>query len=81
MNAVRQQRIVALLRKRGAVAAGELQALLGVTAMTVWRDLRDLEEQGLLRRVWGGAQTTEANPGEMDFETKAPAEGDVLPVF
>ncbi len=73
MNTIRQQRILALLKQRGAVGAGELKEALGVTAMTVWRDLRELEEQGLLRRVRGGAQAREAAPGETGFEAKAVA--------
>ncbi len=72
MNTVRQQRILAKLKERGVVGAAELRAELGVTAMTVWRDLRELEEQGLLRRTRGGARALEALPGEAGFEVKAP---------
>lgn len=55
------------------VAARELRTTLGVTAMTVWRDLREMEELGLLRRVRGGAQATIAVKDEPEFETKAGA--------
>lgn len=72
MNTVRWQRIMALLRERGTVSAREFQSALGVTAMTVWRDLQALEEQGLLRRVRGGAQARAADTGEPGFEAKAP---------
>lgn len=73
MKAVRHQQILAALRDRRFVSAAMLRAQLGVTPMTVWRDLRELEEQGLLRRVRGGAQTAGRAPGEPDFEAKAGA--------
>jgi DeoR/GlpR family transcriptional regulator of sugar metabolism len=66
----RHQRILALLRDRGFITARELRELLGVTAMTVWRDLRALEELGLARRIRGGARSISPAAGEPDFETK-----------
>lgn len=76
MTTTRHQRILALLRERPAVSARELRAELEVTAMTVWRDLRELEELGLLRRVRGGAQAAMRTPGEPEFEAKAMAAGE-----
>ncbi|MBL9215181.1 MAG: DeoR/GlpR transcriptional regulator [Opitutaceae bacterium] len=74
MNASsRHQRILTRLRDRGRVAGRELVRLLAVTPMTVWRDLRLLEEQGLLRRVRGGAEMSSRAAGEPDFEVKAAA--------
>jgi DeoR/GlpR family transcriptional regulator of sugar metabolism len=67
---VRHQRILLLLRDCGAVSAAGLRRDLGVTAMTVWRDLKMLEELGLLRRTHGGARSLERAPGEPDFEAK-----------
>jgi DeoR/GlpR family transcriptional regulator of sugar metabolism len=75
MTTHRHQRILALLRECPAVTARELRAELSVTAMTVWRDLRELEELGLLRRVRGGAQAMRT-PGEPEFEAKAMAAGE-----
>lgn len=48
-----------ILKRRTAASVGELQEELGVNAMMLWRDLRDLGELGLLRRVRGGAQCVE----------------------
>jgi len=67
---VRHQRILSALRDRGTVSVSGLQRDLGVTTMTVWRDLKMLEELGLLRRVHGGARSVESVPGESDYETK-----------
>ncbi len=70
MTTERHQRILALLRERSTISARELRAQLGVTAMTVWRDLRELQELGLLRRVRGGAQVMGGPVLEPGFEAK-----------
>lgn len=69
----RHQRVLAALRTRARVGSGELARMLGVTPMTVWRDLRTLAELGLLRRVRGGAEANAFPPGEAEFEAKADA--------
>ena len=43
------------LRRNGVVAIGEAAAELGVSEMTIRRDLAELEERGAARRVRGGA--------------------------
>lgn len=73
MTTDRHQRIIALLRERPSVSASELRAALGVTAMTIWRDLRELEELGLLRRVRGGALAMLRAVDEPEFEKKTDA--------
>ena len=60
MNHVRQQRILDLLQERGSISSKHLADLLGVTAMTVWRDLRELAEMGLIQRIRGGVQSRQA---------------------
>lgn len=76
LHMTRHQRILALLGDHGIVSARELRTLLGVTAMTVWRDLCLLEELGLLRRVRGGAQMISPGATEPDFEAKGSAEAE-----
>lgn len=61
----RQQEIVRLARRDGRVEVADLAELLGVTTETVRRDLTVLEQQGLLRRVHGGALPVE----RLRFET------------
>lgn len=64
--------IVAELRHRGAVRVGELAALLGVSEMTVRRDLSALEHSGALVKVHGGAAAiAEHRAEEPGFEAKA----------
>ncbi len=55
LTAERKQAILAFLARDGKVVASELVTSLSVSEDTVRRDLRDLAEQGLLRRVHGGA--------------------------
>ncbi len=51
----RQVMILDRLREHGAVRVAELVSLLGVSDMTVRRDLDQLQERGLLEKVHGGA--------------------------
>jgi DeoR/GlpR family transcriptional regulator of sugar metabolism len=51
----RLDRILAAVRETGQAAVSELSHSCGVSAVTIRRDLRELAEQGLLRRAHGGA--------------------------
>jgi DeoR/GlpR family transcriptional regulator of sugar metabolism len=55
LTAERRQVILEQLRRDGKVVAVELSATLAVSPDTVRRDLQELAETGLLRRVHGGA--------------------------
>jgi DeoR/GlpR family transcriptional regulator of sugar metabolism len=68
----RQAEIVARVRSEGAVRVADLVAELGVSDMTIRRDLEVLAERGLLAKVHGGA--TVARSGSTDepgFAAKA----------
>lgn len=60
----RQERILAELRRSGAVRVAQLTELLGVSDMTVRRDLEQLAGEGLARKVHGGAVLA----GQVAFE-------------
>jgi DeoR/GlpR family transcriptional regulator of sugar metabolism len=51
----RHERILEMLRVDGLTEVGDLSRTLGVSGATVRRDLSRLEQEGLLRRVHGGA--------------------------
>lgn len=55
LNEERYRRILRRLQEKGIVKLQELCTLLEASESTVRRDLADLEERGLLRRVHGGA--------------------------
>jgi DeoR/GlpR family transcriptional regulator of sugar metabolism len=68
----RQAAIVDRVRHHGAVRVADLVADLGVSDMTIRRDLEALAERGLLAKVHGGA--TVVHPGSTDepgFAAKA----------
>lgn len=48
--------IIEELEKTDYVTISTLQKLLGCTEMTIWRDLKILNEKGLIKRVHGGAK-------------------------
>ena len=60
----RQERILAELRRNGAVRVAELTELLGVSDMTIRRDLEQLTDDGVARKVHGGAVLA----GQVAFE-------------
>jgi DeoR/GlpR family transcriptional regulator of sugar metabolism len=65
------------LRGRGGVRVSELTALLGVSDMTVRRDLDALARQGALRKVHGGAVPVGHGPAhEPGFAAKTELEPD-----
>lgn len=56
----RQREIIKAARRTGAVDVTTLAAELGVAKETVRRDLRALEDHGLIRRTHGGAYPVES---------------------
>lgn len=68
----RHEVIVAEVRRRGSVRVSELATLLGVSDMTVRRDLDALDDAGLLNKVHGGATLRdEHSTDEPGFEAKS----------
>jgi DeoR/GlpR family transcriptional regulator of sugar metabolism len=51
----RQDAIAERLRASGAITIGEIEALFGVSPVTVRRDLAELDRRGVVRRTYGGA--------------------------
>jgi DeoR/GlpR family transcriptional regulator of sugar metabolism len=55
LQAERRSEILEILREEGRVTVPELCERFHVSEMTIRRDLRDLDREGMLRRVHGGA--------------------------
>jgi DeoR/GlpR family transcriptional regulator of sugar metabolism len=51
----RRRGVFAAIEAQGAVQVHDLARRFAVAPITITRDLRDLEEQGLIRRIHGGA--------------------------
>src|SRR4051794_3193770 len=58
----RRMAILDRLRRDGKVLASELSRSLGVSLDTVRRDLRELDDEGMLQRVHGGALPRSRTP-------------------
>jgi DeoR/GlpR family transcriptional regulator of sugar metabolism len=68
----RHEVIVAEVRRRGSVRVTELASLLGVSDMTVRRDLSQLDGDGVLVKIHGGALAAEEHSThEPGFEAKS----------
>lgn len=57
IKAERQERVLEVLEAQGTLTVKEASDALGVSEMTVRRDLEELAEQGALVRVHGGARS------------------------
>jgi DeoR/GlpR family transcriptional regulator of sugar metabolism len=72
LAAQRHKLIVEQVRTRGAVRVSELTGLLGVSEMTIRRDLESLAATGLLEKVHGGATLRSGlSADEPGFEAKS----------
>jgi DeoR/GlpR family transcriptional regulator of sugar metabolism len=64
---IRQARLVETARRRGFLLVADIASELGVSEMTVRRDLVELERNGLLSRTRGGAIVADGNgPATID---------------
>ncbi|MBD8554861.1 DeoR/GlpR transcriptional regulator [Rhizobium sp. CFBP 8762] len=63
----RRQGIMDLLMEAGNATIEDLSARFNVSKMTIHRDLDDLEQAGLLRKVHGGASIQSSAQFESDF--------------
>ena len=67
----RQRRILNLLNQQGSIQVNDLVTDLQVSEMTIRRDLDALEQKGLLRRVHGGAISSQGRSFEPPFLSRA----------
>lgn len=72
LAAMRQAHILTEVRRTGGVRIADLTAVLGVSDMTIRRDLDTLHRRGLLSKVHGGATAVDtASAIEPEFSTKS----------
>jgi DeoR/GlpR family transcriptional regulator of sugar metabolism len=72
----RKQAIMDLLVTARAVDLDDLASRFAVSRMTIHRDLDDLEQAGLLRKIRGGATVEAGNRFESDFRIRAMQDAD-----
>jgi DeoR/GlpR family transcriptional regulator of sugar metabolism len=68
---LRQKEILEALHRDGRVEVPDLAERLGISAITIRRDLDQLAESGALRRVRGGAVTNSLRGEGLPFEIRA----------
>ncbi|MDR2378299.1 MAG: DeoR/GlpR family DNA-binding transcription regulator [Bifidobacteriaceae bacterium] len=66
----RRLRAVELVRERGELEVVDLPALLGASVETIRRDLRALEDQGLVRRTYGRVFAVESGVFESSLASR-----------
>jgi len=72
LQAARHTAIVDAVQRERVVRVTDLAQALGVSAMTVRRDIESLEEAGLVERIHGGAKLPgDARTHEPGFEQKS----------
>lgn len=72
LPAQRQDRILAEIERAGGARITQLAVLLGVSEMTIRRDLDVLARRGLVKKVYGGATVrTRSTSDEPGFEVKS----------
>lgn len=72
----RRQAIMDVLATARAVSLDDLAARFAVSKMTIHRDLDDLEQAGVLRKVRGGASVEPGTRFESDFLIRAAQDAD-----
>jgi DeoR/GlpR family transcriptional regulator of sugar metabolism len=66
----RQRIIVELVTEHGEVSTAELCERFDVSEMTIRRDLRELDQRNLLRRVFGGAESSLGRSYEPPYDVR-----------
>lgn len=66
----RRKKILEMLQQEGKVKVAELSKLFGISEVTIRNDLDDLEAQGLLQRIHGGAISTYKSYYNMTFHDR-----------
>src|SRR6266542_3870138 len=77
LAAQRRQQVLRAVRS-GTTQVAALAAAFGVSEMTVRRDLRDLESEGKLMFVHGGAVSVTAEPSFAEIEVERLAVKDAI---
>lgn len=81
LAAERRAHVLATLGRDGAVRVSQMLDELGVAPVTLRRDLAQMEKDGLLRRVHGGAVATEGNPADSPASTVATGDSGAIVVL
>ena len=68
----REEKIAEIVEQQNFVSSEELSHLLGVSEMTIWRDLKSMSEANLIKRTYGGAIPIKPNVKKSVTEQQSP---------
>lgn len=71
LPAERRRKMAQMINEQGAVNTRDLAEALGISIMTVRRDLKTLEEQKQLKLTWGGAVPLGFQAHDIPYENKS----------
>ncbi|MGC5167547.1 substrate-binding domain-containing protein [Luteimicrobium sp. DT211] len=75
----RRHQVLEELQRHGTVRVSDLTDVLGVSAITIRRDIAQLADEGLVERVHGGASLLQRGAAADDEEQPTPAANRLLP--
>lgn len=78
MKEERQQLIMNELYEKGRVSVEELASAFHTSKDTIRRDLSELEEQGILKRTYGGAIPHKRLPAAIDSRFHVEKKGSII---
>ena len=70
LKSERQNEIIEILNTRGFVSVTELSGLLYASESSIRRDLARLEERGIVKRSYGGAECILSGSHVLPFDTR-----------
>lgn len=71
LDETRKEKVIDLIKQRGEVTVKDLSKYLGVTSVTIRKDLKELEKLGLIIRTHGGAVLPSHTKVEWNFIQKS----------
>lgn len=66
----RKEKLIEIIRESGIVSIKELAKELGLSTVTIRKDLKELERIGIVNRLWGGVSLRESSTPEQTFDQK-----------
>ena len=68
----RQEKILEIIQKKGSIKVEDIVDEYEISKMTAWRDLKELEDNGLITKVYGGAiRKEDHNNSEIPVDERA----------
>ena len=67
----RKEKLIEVIKRSGTISIKDLARELGLSSVTIRKDIRELEEAGVVSRLWGGVSSKELSFIEQTFDQKS----------